>query len=565
MDAHLFRRFCEALIPSLLGARVEKIHQHCPGGGPGVMAFTVYGFPNGVFALPEGATPDIRSGHAERAENFSRKRFLVLKADRKSPLLFVSAHRMQVNAQPPAMVMRMRKYLSDHRITADSLQWTERRLYLEVAADDAPVWLCLDMREGASLNFTPPPAFAEPAWPEQPLHELAENWRDWPVITPALRRTLPYLDAADGQALLMDLQAGGGDVFLYENEAGEREVSAWPLPREQVIRMGASWNVYRESVWDNPLSALALAGERQVYVPLATDARKLAAKPFSAEVKRLSRLLEKLDMEEGRLQAMCAKQQDALLLQAQLYRFGPEEKLREVELEPLASEGEGTEAGRILSLDPKLTVRGNMAALFHQAGRGKRGLEHLQRRRAAVQAEKDAAVTAMMRSEAALTGTGLAASQSVQARSSKKMTKNEGQIRTAPQGMPKQVQAFRSSDGFLLLRGRDTKGNALALKMAAPHDFWLHTANGPSAHVVIRRDHAAQEVPLSTLHEAGALAALKSWLRDEEKAEIQYSQARYIHSMKKTAPGIVRIDQSEGTFWVALDSQLEERLRLGGE
>lgn len=50
------------------------------------------------------------------------------------------------------------------------------------------------------------------------------------MLTPALRRTLPYLDPEDGRALLMDLQAGGGDVFMYETETGEREVSAWPLP-----------------------------------------------------------------------------------------------------------------------------------------------------------------------------------------------------------------------------------------------------------------------------------------------------------------------------------------------
>lgn len=554
MDAHLFRRFCEALIPTLLGARIEKIHQP----GPGIVAFTVYGFPHGTFALPEGESP---THGADRAENLSRKRFMVLKADRKSPLLFVAAHRMQVNVHPPAFIMRLRKYLSDHRITSASLQWTERRLYLEVAADDAPVWLCLDLREGASLSFTPPPPFSEPEWPEANLHELAENWRDWPVVTPALRRTLPSLDAQDGQALLMDLQAGGGDIFLYENEAGEREVSAWPLPSAQLTRMGQNWSHYRESVWEDPLSALALAGERQVYVSLAADARKMAARPFSAEVKRLSRLLEKLETEEDRLHAMCAKQQDALLLQAQLYRFSPEEKHRTVELEPLESEA----LARTLTLDPKLTVRANMAALFHQAARGKRGLEHLQRRRATVQAEKDAAVAAMVRSEAALTGTGAASAPTKQSRNDKNSGKNDAKVspRTAPQSLPKQVQAFRSSDGFLLLRGRDTKGNALALKMAAPHDFWMHTAHGPSAHVVIRRDHAAQDVPLSTLEEAGALAALKSWLRDEEKAEIQYSLARHIHPMKKAAPGMVRIDQSEGTFWTVLDPKLEERLRLG--
>ena len=129
-----------------------------------------------------------------------------------------------------------------------------------------------------------------------------------------------------------------------------------------------------------------------------------------------------------------------------------------------------------------------------------------------------------------------------------------------PGDLPRQVQAFRSSDGFLMLRGRDTRGNALALKLAAPHDYWLHTADGPSAHVIIRRDHAGQNVPERTLHEAGMLAALKSWQKDAESASIQYSLAKYIHPMKNAAPGMVRIDRSEGSFRVKLERDLEERL-----
>ena len=37
--------------------------------------------------------------------------------------------------------------------------------------------------------------------------------------------------------------------------------------------------------------------------------------------------------------------------------------------------------------------------------------------------------------------------------------------------LPKNVQMFISSDGFVLLRGRDSKGNLAARKLAAPHDI----------------------------------------------------------------------------------------------
>lgn len=515
MDAHLFRRFCDALVPRIMGARMEKIH----APGPGVTVFSMYG-------------GDGRDG----------KRHLVLKADRKSPLLFSADHRIPVNAQPPAFVMRLRKHVSGKRITRAVCRWTDRRLWLGLSGD-VQTWLCLDLREGPSLSLEAPLPEDDPAWPDGDLSALPpESWKEWQVLTPALRRTLAFLDPLDAGALLMDLQSGGGDVFLYENERGRCEISAWPLPSEQLKAMGGTWT---ETVMEDPVAALAKAGETLVYGEVAEHARQAAARPFSAEASRLGKLLSKLDNEEKRLSAMRDRQKDALLLQSQLYLFGPADKLDAVTLN-------GPEGPVTLKLDKKRTVRENMADMFHQAGRGRRGLEHLARRRAEVQAQKEEAEAARLRMLASVSGAGAAPKAGEK--------KTGGKNAALPQGLPKQVQAFRSSDGFLMLRGRDTRGNALALKLAAAHDYWLHTADGPSAHIIIRRDHAGQEVPERTLHEAGVLAALKSWQKDAETASIQYSLAKYIHPMKNAAPGMVRIDRSEGAFRVRIEPDLEERL-----
>ena len=513
MDAHLFRRFCDALVPRIMGARVEKIH----APGPNVTVFSLYG----------GAGRD-------------GKRYLTLRADRKSPLLFSSDHRIPVNAQPPAFVMRLRKHLSGRRVSKAVCRWTERRLWLGMSGE-AQTWLCLDLREGPSLTFDPPEPEDDPIWPDDLSALPPESWKSWSVLTPALRRTLAFLDPLDAGALLMDLQAGGGDVFLYESDKGRCDVSAWPLPREQLNAMGGVWT---ETVTEDPIAALATAGENLVYRRLAEQARASAARPFSAEASRLGKLLDKLNGEEKRLSAMRDRKNDALLLQSQLYRFDQAAKLGSVTLD-------GPEGPVTLALDKKRTVRENMADMFHQAGRGKRGLEHLERRRAEVLAQKEAAETSMLRTLAAVAGAG--------APPAAKDKKREGKS-PLPTGLPKQVQAFRSSDGFLLLRGRDTRGNALALKLAAPHDYWLHTADGPSAHVIIRRDHAGQDVPERTLREAGVLAALKSWQKEQDSANIQYSLAKYIHPMKNAAPGMVRIDRSEGSFRVAIERDLETRL-----
>ena len=56
----------------------------------------------------------------------------------------------------------------------------------------------------------------------------------------------------------MDLQAGGGDVFLYENDAGRREVSAWPLPQAQLdAALQAKCNAEFEAGIDKPAVSIS--------------------------------------------------------------------------------------------------------------------------------------------------------------------------------------------------------------------------------------------------------------------------------------------------------------------
>lgn len=507
MDCHLFRRLCDELVPILIGCRMEKIHQPAPG----VTLFTLYG----------GGS----------------KHFLFLKHGRKAPFLFLSRHKVAVGSAPPAEIMRLRKYLSDHRIVESVVHWVERQLFLRVGADTER-WLCLDLREGPSLRAHAPDAAVPIVWPNVERWSeycAGEGWRNWPVITPPLRRTLPLLPVEEQQALLQDLESGGGDLFLYENTEGERELFAWPLP--PALRQARE-----ELVIEKALDACAAAGETQVLRGMAAKARLEAAKPFQAEKARLERLLVKLGTERDRLGRMVAGQEQARLLQSQLYRFRADEKQAQVELE--SPTGPVT-----LKLDPKLTIRENMAALFHQASRGKRGFALLEQRFAAVKADLARAERAALTAEAATSGIP-----------APRISQDSTSMRLPT--LPKNIQPFRSSDGFLLLRGRDAKGNAQLLKLAAPHDFWMHTGGGPGAHILIRRDHAAQEIPAATLREAGSLAVLKSWRKDEVQVDVIAALAKYVHPIKGARPGTVRVERYETSVVVTPDPELEARLRL---
>lgn len=564
MDAHLFRRCCEDLIPLLVGARVEKIQEPADG----LLALMIY------------------SG--------GRKRQLCLRFGRKDPFCFVTSQRISVGRAPSARIMRLRKYAGGRRIAACVPQWSERRLWLllgggadaatrvaegdESTAQPCLTWLLLDLREGASLKFltdAEAPEEDQPQWlePEQ-LAAAQQDWRQWAVLTPALRRTLACLDEPEQWALLEDLRLGGGDLFCYGAESPAADsapaqpmpeseeaalamprpvlgISAWPLPpalQQALLGKDAQNSRIKEFCGANVLALTELAGQDIVLSRLALDQAREAAQPLDRRVRKLTKLLEKLLEEESRLGGMMACQADALALQAELWRWPADFRAASVSVE----EGPHGPA-REIKLDLRRSVREEMARMFHTARRGQRGMEHLADRRATLEAEL--ASLRQARHDSLLGVTAGNAEESAHGN------------RAAGSGMaatlPKNVQMFISSDGFVLLRGRDSKGNLAARKLAAPHDIWLHAENGPGSHVIIRRAHGGQEVPARTLDEAGALAASKSWQRDAARARIQYAEVRHVKPMRNAPAGTVRIDKSLPSREVPVDLALEERLLPG--
>ncbi|MDR2161794.1 MAG: NFACT RNA binding domain-containing protein [Desulfovibrio sp.] len=105
------------------------------------------------------------------------------------------------------------------------------------------------------------------------------------------------------------------------------------------------------------------------------------------------------------------------------------------------------------------------------------------------------------------------------------------------------IANFRSSDGYLVLRGKNARGNQMILSLGRPYDLWLHARYGPGAHLLIRRAHAGDSVPDRTMLEAAVLAGQKSWQRGRDKAEIMVALLRHVHALKGAAPGTVRVDR----------------------
>ncbi|MEO6393206.1 MAG: NFACT RNA binding domain-containing protein, partial [Pyrinomonadaceae bacterium] len=105
------------------------------------------------------------------------------------------------------------------------------------------------------------------------------------------------------------------------------------------------------------------------------------------------------------------------------------------------------------------------------------------------------------------------------------------------------VRRYLSSDGYEILVGRGAKDNDhLTFKIAKPNDLWLHAADYPGSHVVVRNRSRA-ELPQRTVFEAAQLAANFSQAKKDSKVDIHYAQRKFISKPKRSAPGLVRLTQ----------------------
>lgn len=103
------------------------------------------------------------------------------------------------------------------------------------------------------------------------------------------------------------------------------------------------------------------------------------------------------------------------------------------------------------------------------------------------------------------------------------------------------ARRYVSSDGYEILVGRAARDNDnLTFKVARPNDLWLHAADYPGSHVVVRNPSRA-EIPHRTVIEAAQLAAHFSQARNDTKVTIHYTQRKFLTKPKGAAPGLVRL------------------------
>lgn len=118
------------------------------------------------------------------------------------------------------------------------------------------------------------------------------------------------------------------------------------------------------------------------------------------------------------------------------------------------------------------------------------------------------------------------------------------------------------SQGFRLLVGRNARENDQLLRRGTRgNDWWLHTRDHPGGFVFIR-NRAGKSIPLEVLLDAGNLAVFFSKARSAGKADLYYTQVKYLRRAKDGPQGLV-LPTQEKNLTVDLDEERLSRLGVG--
>jgi predicted ribosome quality control (RQC) complex YloA/Tae2 family protein len=103
------------------------------------------------------------------------------------------------------------------------------------------------------------------------------------------------------------------------------------------------------------------------------------------------------------------------------------------------------------------------------------------------------------------------------------------------------ARRFVSSDDYEILVGKASKDNDfLTFRVAKSQDLWLHAADYPGSHVIVKNPNR-KEIPQKTLLEAAQLAAFYSHARQQPKVAVHYTLKKFVNKPKGAAFGLVSL------------------------
>ncbi|MEE9218982.1 MAG: NFACT family protein [Acidobacteriota bacterium] len=332
------------------------------------------------------------------------------------------------------------------------------------------------------------------------------------------------------------LRAPRWEPHLYAPRALEEIEESTPLAPEHFFV--APWPLACAAglvgrSFDSLSAALELHGRLNERWQVLERSRHALAHSFEAEIRRLRKLRAALEDDLERA------------AQAEQFRFWGDLLLQEKDTLRIEARtvllvnryGDGAKVR--IEVDPALSAQQNSERMFRRYRRARRAVPQIERR--AREVEGRLAQVEPLAEQARAAG-GLAGLQALAERW-KVAPRGGAEARTlraelGERGPESRAREYRSSDGWTILVGRGARANdRLTFRIAAPHDFWMHAAGCPGAHVVVRNPRRTPQIPPRTLQEAAALAAYFSKARGASAVDVHYTQKRYVRHPRGAAPG----------------------------
>lgn len=209
-----------------------------------------------------------------------------------------------------------------------------------------------------------------------------------------------------------------------------------------------------------------------------------------------------------------------------------------------------------IELEPPKSPTETAQQLFKKAKRLKRGLDVAPLRLDSVEDE----IAELQRVQDELTGFS---TEELKARlealgvSTTAPKERERRRRQAGERLP--YREFRSGEASAVLVGRGAADNdRLTLRIARPHDLWLHARGVTGAHVVVPLTKG-QSCSAETLVDAATLAAHFSDLRGEAIVDVLYTPRRFVRKRRGSPVGSVTLER-EKVIAVRIEAERLKRL-----
>jgi predicted ribosome quality control (RQC) complex YloA/Tae2 family protein len=187
-----------------------------------------------------------------------------------------------------------------------------------------------------------------------------------------------------------------------------------------------------------------------------------------------------------------------------------------------------------IALDPLLDAKGNAQAYYARYRKAADALPHLERRRAILEARRDALEVLAFEAERAEPPTlpELEADLDELEGRPPQRTQQPATRRRAP------LRLERPS-GARIYVGRSPRENVeVTFRIARPDDLWFHARGIPGSHVVLQTPPggAPQDDDLAA---AADLAATHSKAKNAPRVEIDYTERKYVRKQRDAGPGLV--------------------------